>query len=187
MCEHRLRARPALGIDQPDVVAVGPVRIAESMGTALGSLASRRGRDDEVRRIAADAGIPLPAPGQMVRQGDWAGFWLAPSQWMIEGPQDTYEDIAAVLKTIFGESASVTEQTDAWVRLEVTGPLRPMFERLCNLDLVRFVPGSATRTIIEHLGCYVLRQADDRITLLGPRSSAASLHHALISAARSAF
>jgi sarcosine oxidase subunit gamma len=93
----------------------------------------------------------------------------------------------AQLKPFFGEAASVTEQTDAWVQLEVTGPLQPLFERLCDLDLDRFGPGSATRTVIEHLGCYAVRRAADKITLLGPRSSAGSLHHAILAAARSAF
>ena len=73
------------------------------------------------------------------------------------------------------------------MRFEVTGPLQPFFERLCNLDLSRFGPGSATRAVIEHLGVYAIRRAPNRMTLLGPRSSADSLHHALVTAARSAF
>jgi sarcosine oxidase subunit gamma len=106
---------------------------------------------------------------------------------MVEAPVATQEDVVAALKPILGEAASVTEQTGAWVRLEATGPLGPLFERLCNLDLARLMPGSATRTTIEHGGAFVVRRAADRMTLLGPRPSAASLHHALVAAARSAF
>ncbi len=55
---------------------------------------------------------------------------------MVEAPFATYEDIAAHLKTLFGDAASITEQTDAWVRLDVSAPnLHPLFERLCNVDL----------------------------------------------------
>ena len=46
---------------------------------------------------------------------------------------------------------------------------------------------TATRSVIEHLGTYVLRRGKDHFTIFGPRSSAASLHHALITAAKSAF
>ena len=47
-------------------------------------------------------------------------------------------------------------------------------------------PGDATRTVIEHLGTYVI-QGTQGMTVLGPRSAAGSLHHALVTAARSAF
>jgi sarcosine oxidase subunit gamma len=107
--------------------------------------------------------------------------------WLVEAPHETHEDIVAHLKPHLGDAASLTEQTDAWVRLDLTGPLQPLLERLCNLDLARFPPGSATRTVIEHLGVYAIRRSEDRMTLLGPRSSAASLHHAILAVARSAF
>lgn len=187
MASHRLKALPALGGEFLSVETIGPVTLAEEMDMALASLASRRGREAEVAALAAQAGIPLPEPGRAASQGIWGAFWVSPEMWMVEAPHGTHEDIVAHLKPIFGEAASITEQTDAWARFEVTGPLQPLFERLCNLDLWRFGPGSATRTIIEHLGVYAIRRAPNRMTLLGPRSSADSLHHALVTAARSAF
>lgn len=187
MAEHRLQPVSSLGRRFLAGEALGPVRIAERMDVALGSVASRRGREADVAVLAQGAGIPLPGPGQVAAQAPWSAFWLGPEQWMVEAPFLTHEDIAAHLRPVFGEAASVTEQTDAWARFEVEGRLEPLFERLCNLDLARFGPGSATRTLIEHLGCYVIRRAPDRATVLGPRSSAGSLHHALVTAARSAF
>jgi sarcosine oxidase subunit gamma len=157
------------------------------MDMALASLASRRGREAEVATLAAAAGLPLPGPRRAAAGAPFSAFWLGPEQWMVEAPHATHEDIVAHLKPVFGDAASITEQTDAWVRFEVAGPLPPLFERLCNLDLWRFEPGSATRTVIEHLGCYAIRREPDRLTLLGPRSSAGSLHHALLGAARSVF
>ena len=106
--------------------------------------------------------------------------------WMIEAPFGSHEDIAEHLKAVFGDAASITEQTDAWVRLDVTGPkLLPLFERLSNLDLPALPDGYATRTVMDHLGCYLIKQASTEITLYGPRSSAGSLLHALEVAARS--
>jgi sarcosine oxidase subunit gamma len=187
MLAHRLKPLSALG--RPFLASdnLGPVTIAESMDTALASLAARRGREAELRARAAEAGLPLPGPGQAAAQGIWGAFWVSPEMWLLEAPFASHEDIVAQLKPLLGDAASLTEQTDAWVRFEVTGPLQPLFERLCNLDLARFAPGSATRTMMEHLSVYAIRRAPDAMTLLGPRSSAGSLHHALLAAARSAF
>ncbi|EYD73916.1 Sarcosine oxidase gamma subunit [Rubellimicrobium mesophilum DSM 19309] len=187
MASHNLKPLSALGRETLAVETIGPVSTAEDADTALASLAIRRGREAEVMERAAQAGLPLPEPGRAESQGDWGAFWVSPGMWMVEAPFATHEDIVAHLKPLFGESASITEQTDAWARFEVAGPLQPLFERLCNLDLERFGPGSATRTMMEHLGVYAIRRAPDRMTLLGGRSSAYSLHHALVTAARSVF
>lgn len=106
---------------------------------------------------------------------------------MVEAAFETHEDIVAALRPAFGDSASITEQTDAWVRFDLTGTgLAAVFERLCALDVRSMQPGDATRTVIEHLGTYVIRGTKG-MTVLGPRSAAGSLHHALVTAARSAF
>jgi sarcosine oxidase subunit gamma len=187
VAEHRLKALTALGRPEPLAGRIGPVALTERTDAALASAAARRGRDAEMGERAGGAGIPLPGPGRAEAGPLWGAFWVSPGMWFVEAPLATHEDIAAHLKAILGDSASVTEQTDAWVRLDVEGPLAPMFERLCNVDLARFPPGSATRTLLEHLGVYLVRRSDDRMSVLGPRSSAASLHHALAAAAGSAF
>mgnify|MGYP006173999121 CR=1 FL=1 len=89
---------------------------------------------------------------------------------------------------IFGDAASITEQTDAWVRFDVTGTdLSRVFERLSNVDLASAPDHVATRTVIDHIGCYLVKRSPSRISLFGPRSSAPSLWHALETAARAAF
>jgi len=184
----KLAAMTPLGQSLPQTDRIGPVTIAERVATALASLASRSGRDADVASLATAAGITLPGPGHHAQAGVYGAFWLGPQQWMIEAPFDTHEEIAAILRTAFGEAASITEQTDAWARFDVTAPDLPaMFERLCAIDLRTALPGAATRTVIDHLGCYVIVRTGETLTVLGPRSSARSLHHALITAARSAF
>lgn len=187
MANH-LKALTPLGHDAAETVTVGPVTIAENVGVALASLASRRGREAEVAAAAQAAGIVLPAPGTAESGSLFGAIWLGAEQWMVEAPFASHEDIVAVLKPLFGEAASITEQTDAWVRFDLAAPDLPaMFERLCGYDLRQTRPGSATRTVIEHLGCYVVVRAEGQISVIGPRSSAHSLHHALVTAARSAF
>jgi sarcosine oxidase, subunit gamma len=107
---------------------------------------------------------------------------------MIEAPYASHEDIVAVLKPLFGEAASITEQTDAWVRFDLTADDLPkLFERLSNFDIAKAGIGAATRAVIDHLGCYVVRRTARQISVLGPRSSAQSLHHALVTAVKSVF
>ncbi len=186
MADPLLKPLTPLGSDTPASATIGPVTITEVTDTALASLAARRGQD--ISAAAKAAGIPLPGPGRAEQAAPYAAFWLGPDQWMIEAPYATHEDITAVLKPVFTEAASLTEQTDAWVRFDVTGDRLPaLFERLCNVDIARHGAGFATRTMLEHLGCYVVIRTTGHISVLGPRSSAASLYHALTTAAKSAF
>ncbi|MEY4696840.1 MAG: hypothetical protein RIT14_1268 [Pseudomonadota bacterium] len=183
-----LRPLTPLGHDAPQTATIGPVTLTEVVDTALASLATRMGRGADVATAAQGAGLPLPGPGQAAFGTPWSAFWLGPDQWMVEAPFASHEDITAHLRPIFGTAASLTEQTDAWARFDVTGADLPaLFERLCAFDLRAAAPGAATRMVIEHLGCYVVLRAQGHVTVLGPRSSAASLWHALETAAHSAF
>lgn len=175
-----------LGHFEPLTETLGPLTLREVVDTALASLATRRGREADVAAAAASLGLPLPSPGRAASGPTFAAFWLGPDQWMVEAPFATHEDISAHLRAAFEGAASITEQTDAWVRFDLAAPdLAPLFERLCALDTPAMEPGHATRTVIEHLGCYVICRTLGLFTILGPRSAARSLHHALTTAARS--
>lgn len=186
MSDHRLKPITPLGHDAPETVTIGAVTIAENPGVALASLAIRAGQDIPFRAAARMARIPLPDPGRAEWDATWGAIWTGPGQWMAEAPFDSHEDVVAALRPIFGAAASVTEQTDGWARFEVTGPDLPaLFERLTSFDLRAAEPGAATRTSIEHVGCLIALRAPGHVTLLGARSSAGSLMHALKAAARS--
>lgn len=181
-----LKPLTALGKQAPVTVVAGPCRITERCDVALASLAPRLGRDADVARAAQAAGIPLPGPAQAVAGDPWSAFWVTPDMWMLEAPFASHEDVVAHLRPVFGDAASITEQTDGWVRFDLAGEnLLVVLERLSSLDLAALPDGYASRTVIEHLGCYLIRHAAQRITLYGPRSSAQSLLHALEAAARS--
>lgn len=181
-----LHALTALGHSAPETVQIGPYRIAERFDVALASVAIRIGRDAEVLAAATAAQLPLPPPARAAEGTPFSAFWIAPDMWMVEAPFATHEDIAAHLKPLFAEAASITEQTDAWVRFDVQATaLQPLIERLCNVDFRQAPVGFASRTVIEHTGCYLIRRTVDMVTLYAPRSSARSLLHALSVAARS--
>ena len=184
---HKLKATTPLGGDAPRVDTIGTVTIAENPNMALASLAARRGQADALlAAMKAAMGLDLPAPGRASRAVEHAAFWMGPEQWMVTAPHGTHELLAAELKAVVGGAGSVTEQTDGWCCFDVTGPaLADLFERLSPAPLRQMEPGDATRTTIEHLGVFLWLQADDKLAVLAPRSSAGSLHHALIAAARS--
>lgn len=184
---HDLKTVTALGGIEPHVDAFDHVTIAENDGLALASVAARMGHEAACHAVLKKLLGGVPDVGRAVLHDPEAGFWTGPDQWMIGATRATHELLADRLKTLLGNAASVTEQSGAWVCFDITGPAMPdLCERLCNVPIRRMTSGDAQRTVIHHLGCYVLRrEADDHIRILGPRASAGSLHHALLEAAHS--
>lgn len=179
-----LVALTALGARDPAVVTLGPLTITERADVALASVALRRGRDLGARALAS--GVPLPGPARHEAGHPYSGFWVTPEMWFVEAPFASHEAIAAELKAVFTDAASITEQTDAWVILDLAAPdLAPLLELLCNVDYRAAPDGYATRTVIDHLGCYLVRHSQGAARVYGPRSSAQSLLHALEMAAAS--
>ncbi|WP_284165759.1 sarcosine oxidase subunit gamma [Frigidibacter sp. SD6-1] len=181
----RLNALTSLGHSDPVTREIGPYRIVERFDIALASIACRRGRDKDFSK-AAKGMVPLPDPAGSTQGAPYSSFWVAPDMWFVEAPFATNEDIAEELKRLFGDSASVTEQTDGWARFDLFAPdLAPLLERLCNVDFPHVEDGFASRTLVEHIGCYLIRRRQGEVTLYGPRSSAKSLLHAIETAAAS--
>ena len=180
-----LTAITALGGTGPRDDVIGTIRITEITTTYLASLAMRRGRAAAFTKAATTMfGTDLPAPG--CRQGDHALgiIWMAADQFLVEDESGT-GDIAGGLGAAFGDTASITDQSDAWVRFDIRGDDVPaMLERLSAADARQMLAGAAVRTPVHHMLCVlVCRDAGTAFTLYGPRASAQSLHHALTAAA----
>jgi sarcosine oxidase subunit gamma len=180
-------ALTALGKHDATTVTRGPLTIAERTDVALASVAARKGRRADLAKAAETAGVPLPCAATHQQGAPYSAFWVAPEMWFVEAPYATHELIADLLKSALGDAASITEQTDAWVAFDLeTQDLAPVLERLCNVDFLGVPTGYATRTTIEHLGIYLVKQGTGAARIYGPRSSAESLLHALETAAVSA-
>jgi sarcosine oxidase subunit gamma len=138
----------------------------------------------DLSKAAQASGVPLPDPARHIAGTPYTAFWVAPEMWFVEAPYPSHELIADHLRSALGEAASITEQTDAWVAFDLTAAsLAPVLERLCNVDFQSAPEGYATRTLMEHLGVYLIKQSQGTARLHGPRSSAESLLHALKTAA----
>ena len=171
----------ALGRTIPFDETIGGNRIHEVSDAAMASLAMLKGNSAAFKKAAANRLGELPAPGHAAGTNQTSTIWMGPDQYLVEGID------AATLAATFGPSAAITDQSDAWVRFDVTGGnVVAMLERLSGANTRRMQAGSATRTAIHHMHCVIVcRAGGTAFTILGPRSSAASLHHALVTAAAS--
>jgi len=181
---HSLTANSALGGTTPRVDTVAGTTLSENNGLALASVHARIGQETACRQHLRDLLGTVPAVGKVCLRDPEAGFWTGPNQWIIGAPYESHEDLADQLKIRFANTASITEQSDAWCCFDLRGDgMESVMELLCNVDIRRMQTGDATRTNIHHLGCYVIRRdPSDWVRILGPRASAISLHHAIITA-----
>ena len=103
----------------------------------------------------------------------------APEQYLLLA---TERDLFLNAATQLNHTAFLTDQSDAWVILELTGShSRDVLSRSCMLDLhpVAFAIHQSTRTLIEQISAYLTRTGEHRYLVQIPRSSADSLAQAL--------
>ena len=118
-------------------------------------------------------------------------FVLLPSshsQWFLCFDDEVPDPVATasdLLGKMISNRVAMTDQSDAWVTLELTGPLiRLTLERICPIDCssTAMPIGTTARTMIGHLGTIISRRPDDDngnpcFWLMSARSSAASFLH----------
>ncbi|MGH1415798.1 MAG: sarcosine oxidase subunit gamma [Pelagimonas sp.] len=170
----------ALGATSPRTVTHGSIVLTEKSDLGLASLAMCHNGAQPV-----PFGMALPDTGGLVGGQGFSAFWTGAEQWMVCAQGRAEDDFAAeVLAQAPGHA--VTEQTDAWVAFEISAPkgnLERLLERLVNAHPKTIAPGMALRTGLEHQSVFVLRASADCVTILGMRSAALSLWHALDTAA----
>lgn len=171
----------ALGGETARSVRHGALSLEENDSLALASVALRRGAS-----CPAPFGLVLPGPGGWTAQGAVCAFWIGPDQWIVEGHGRAEGDFAAEVAALC-PGCSVTEQTDGFVAFEIRSAagepaILALMAKLVNLDPARFPPESAARTGLDHMSVFVIRRAPDHLAILGMRSAAGTLWHALESA-----
>ena len=174
-----LTAEPFLGGHSLDL---GDVAVAEVTDIAIVSIATPLGGGDALASaINATWGCALPAPRGTSKSSDGSVtlIFSTPDQTLALLPAVNglaVNDVAAKL----GDAGYYTEQTDNWVGLRVSGARAiTALERICPLDLATMAVNGAERTVMEHLGVFILREAEDRFLLLSGSSSAKSFLHAV--------
>lgn len=175
MAEFTLVARPALGGYAREWNGAALVEVERTLVSA----AARAGKAPEL------FGAPLPGPGRFVEAEGVTAVWTGPEQWMLMAED---AGLPGRLRDAWGGAVSLTEQTDGWALLRLSGPAAMAgLERFCPLDLGAFPAGSAARTAMEHVGAVILREDDaPTFLLMTARSSARSFLHGLETALESA-
>lgn len=173
----------ALGRTEPRRATYGALELRENADVGFASLALRGGQ-----AAPTPFGLTLPDAGALTAGANVSAFWTGRGQWMIEGEGRATQDFAATVATE-APGCSVTEQTDGFAAIEIASnaaaaPIDALLSKLVNIDPRRLAPGAATRTGLEHMTVFVLRRADDRLAVIGMRSLAGSLWHAIETAAR---
>ncbi len=184
---HDLTPITALGGTSAQVDTHVGVTCREVPDVALASFAARLGSAPAAAAVLKKAlGAAVPDVGKAVR-ATLTAFWTGPDQWLVEAPFDTHETLALDLAKAANGVASVTEQTDAWTRFDLSGDgVLAVLELLCSANTRSMATDDVTRSSIHHLGCFVRRTDDDHFCIYGPRASAGSLHHALVTAMHAA-
>ncbi|AXI47136.1 sarcosine oxidase subunit gamma [Sulfitobacter sp. SK012] len=186
---HDLQPITALGAAEPRVDTVGTLSCHEVTTLALASVAARLGQEAACgKKLRAFLGTDAPGPAKAVLSQLYSAVWMGPEQWMIGGDDAAGELLADIVKSKLGTTASVTEQSDAWCCFDLSGQgIVPVMELLCNINIRAMQSGDAQRTSIHHLGCFVVcGDPGGFVRILGPRASAGSLHHAIVTAMKSA-
>lgn len=160
----------------------GDITIVERDDLAFVSIATPLGGDDALKKAFKSAyKMEMPAPSVSSVARDKRAVATAADQMMLIFPSNAPLSEPAVQKAIKG-AGYTTEQTGAWVALEISGPsVRSVLERLCPLDLAPsvFPINASARTVMEHMGSMVIRTDDNSFLLLSASSSAQSFLHAV--------
>jgi len=120
--------------------------------------------------LKAAIGLTLPEPGRRVTEGAVALQWFGRDLWLLSGAEPPKLP------------AALTDQSDSWVTLDLTGPRgAEVMARLVPVDLreAAFPEGAAVRTDLHTMMVAVARTGPETLRIMGFRSMAGTLVHAL--------
>lgn len=181
MANHTLSATPTLSGYS---FAVGETHLAALTDLAIVAIAWPEGYAAQLETAAKSAwGISLPKPRQssLSKTDDMRLIATQPDQVFAVFKQ-TKPLAENTVQSAIGNKYYVTDQTDGWVALSLSGPLaEAALERISPVDLniSEFPQNASARTLMEHLGVLIVRTDAQAFLLLSASSSAKSFSHAL--------
>lgn len=167
---------PCAGLGLP--ITEGACRLAACAPTPISAIAPFPGRLAEVDAALQAMGLGFPKPGASVASEGARAVWAGRATAFLMG---------AAPPEGLTEHAALTDQSDGWAGLQLTGAgAEAVLARLIPLDLraPAFPPGSAARSLLNHMPCLVLRVADAAFELFTYRSMAGTAVHELAEAMR---
>lgn len=155
-------------------LTVGGVTLAEVVAGPITSVAVFPGGAKAVARGLKPLGLAFPDPGSFAERKGARIVWTGRDQAFLIGVPPS-----AI------EGAALTDQTDGWVTLSVSGSAAvDALARLVPLDLrlAAFPVGRAARSSLNHLNVILMRTGDHAFELLAFRSMARTAWHEIAAA-----
>lgn len=119
-------------------------------------------RADLSAKLMDKYGLSLPDGPRRVASSTMAVVGLGPRTYLIQREQGA--SLEAELTQTFGDSAAVTDQSDGYAVLRLSGPrVRDVLEKCVSIDLHDkvFVAGAVASTSCAHMGVILWRMDDD--------------------------
>lgn len=144
----------------------GNTTLAEAPVARITSIAPFPGRMEQVNAALAGLGLTFPAPNAQVAQGGNRLIWTG---------RETAFLIGAEAPAALAEVAALTDQSDGWAILTLSGPLavealmRPV---PLDLRLAAFPVGRSTRSALNHMQAILTRTAPEAFEVMVFRSMA---------------
>ncbi|MFT5064771.1 MAG: sarcosine oxidase subunit gamma [Yoonia sp.] len=147
-------------------VTIGSVTLAEVDKGPMWSVSPFVGSEKACMAALKKVDIVWPDVGQLLPHAVWFGL----------------DQVIVFADTVPDMPAAVTDQSDAWAVVAVSGDAQAVLARLVPVDL--WVPaGAVMRTLIGHMTAHITCVADDRFEVMVMRSMARTLVHDLTTAA----
>ena len=187
---RRSQITPPRGSFESSATAAAGFKPAIHANLGIAKLNARKhGRLTLAQHVGADFELELPASPRRTCSPHMAAIGLAPDSWLLTCESSPYS-LATSLKCSLGSAASITDQTDAYVVLTLTGSrLRETLAKLIPIDLHprSFQPGDAAQTLAHHISIILWRLEDidglPVFELAVPRSYFSSLRESLYESA----
>lgn len=140
--------------------------LAEGTAATITSIAPYPGRMEAVNAVLAPLGMAFPAPNRQSTQGETRLLWSGRNQAFL---------IGAPAPDDLRDHAALTDQTDGWAILTLTGPAATdVLMRAIPLDLrtASFPPGSTARAPLNHMQAIITHAGADAFEIMVFRSMA---------------
>ena len=167
----KLIAKPAAGERLP--VSIGPLTLSELTQERITAIAPYPGKTDEVSTALEKLGLAFPAPGASRQTAKARILWAG---------RDLAFLIGAAPPAGLGPLAALTDQSDGWAGLALSGPgVEAVLARLVPLDLslAAFPEGATARTALGHVPILLHCTGVESVALYLFRSMVATAVHEL--------
>jgi len=150
--------------------------VAERTDIAFANVTARRGkRFMLVNAVNTAFGVALPDGPRRTTVGSVTFAGTGPDQWLASAEAAEAAGFAAKLRARVGPFAAVSDQSDARLVLQLSGPrVRDVLAKGLAIDLhpKSFKPGDVANTLIAYVGVQIDMLDDATWQLTAPRSMA---------------